>query len=88
VYAEVLTKVRYDLRSAKIIKKGLVPQAFKSFSISNFFILRKALTTLSDLEGSFIRLARNVGTICHETPNLSFSQPHWTSSPPLVSFSQ
>jgi len=68
--------VYQNLRSAKIIKKGIVHQAFKSFSISNFFILRKALPTLSDLEGSFIRLARTVGTICHETPNLSLSHPH------------
>ena len=43
-----------DLWSAKIIKKGLVAQAFNSFSISNFFICRKAFVTLSDLERSFI----------------------------------
>ncbi len=29
-----------------------------------------------------------VGTTCHETPNLSFSQPHGPSSPPSVSLLQ
>jgi len=29
-----------------------------------------------------------VGTTCHDTPNLSVSQPHWISRPPAESFSQ
>jgi hypothetical protein len=29
-----------------------------------------------------------VGTICHDTPYLSTSQPHWISLPPVVSYSQ
>src|SRR5918911_267494 len=28
---------------------------------------------------------KSLGTICHDTPNLSFSQPHCSSSPPSES---
>ena len=38
--------------------------------------------------GFFTRSARRAGTICHESPNRSFSHPHWTSLPPADSFSQ
>src|ERR671932_113503 len=46
--------------------------------------------TLSDLFASlsFIISAKILGTICHETPNLSFNQPHCSTSPPSESFSQ
>src|SRR5262249_37075103 len=37
---------------------------------------------------SWIISIRAVGITCHETPNLSLSQPHWTSSPPAESFVQ
>src|SRR6059058_1910153 len=30
---------------------------------------------------------KTLGTICHDTPNLSFNQPHCSSSPPSESFS-
>src|SRR5262245_51050098 len=33
-------------------------------------------------------LTKTVGTICHDKPYLSFSQPHMLSSPPSVSLSQ
>src|SRR5919199_267600 len=47
--------------------------------------------TLSDLFASLscIISAKILGTICHETPNLSFNQPHCSCSPPSSdSFSQ
>src|SRR5512134_2413213 len=45
--------------------------------------------TLSDLaaSGSLIISMMPEGTICQDTPYLSLSQPHSTSSPPSVSFS-
>ena len=36
--------------------------------------------------GSLSSSPKTEGTICHDRPNLSFSQPHWLSSPPSVSF--
>src|SRR6266540_4363337 len=47
-------------------------------SMSNFFILRKACVTRATLLRSLSRniSSRTVGTICHERPNLSLSQPH------------
>src|SRR5215469_1397950 len=46
--------------------------------------------TLSDL---FVSLCCNIspntlGTICHDTPNLSFNHPHSSFSPPSESLSQ
>ena len=35
-----------------------------------------------------IILKNSAGTICQQRPNLSLSQPHWTSFPPAESFSQ
>src|SRR5919197_204390 len=45
--------------------------------------------TLLDLFASLscIILPKILGTICHETPNLSFNQPHCSSFPPSESFS-
>lgn len=34
--------------------------------------------------GSCSNLGKAVGMICQDNPNLSFSQPHWLSSPPAV----
>src|SRR5919202_2671564 len=46
--------------------------------------------TLSDLSASLscIISAKILGTICHETLNLSFNQPHCSCSPPSDSFCQ
>lgn len=38
--------------------------------------------------GSLSRPVRSFGMICHDSPNLSFSQPHAPSSPPSLSFAQ
>src|ERR687887_624323 len=40
--------------------------------------------TLSDFSASLscIISPKTLGTICHETPNLSFNQPHCSTSPP------
>src|SRR5229473_48650 len=45
--------------------------------------------TLFDFSGSgsLISLAKAVGMICHETPNLSCSHPHLSFLPPSESFS-
>src|SRR5208282_1474319 len=52
-------------------------------------ILSIAFMTLSNFSASlpFIISPKTVGTICHERPYLSFSQPHLPSSPPSESFS-
>src|SRR2546425_4272534 len=46
--------------------------------------------TLCDFTGtgSLNILPKTVGTICHDKPYLSLSQPHCTSFPPAESFSQ
>src|SRR5919199_5929399 len=46
--------------------------------------------TFSDFSASLscIISPQTLGTICHETPNLSFNQPHCSCSPPSESFSQ
>jgi hypothetical protein len=58
--------------------------------MSIFFILSIAAITRCDFAGSLspISSINAVGTTCHETPNLSLSQPHWTSWPPADSFVQ
>jgi hypothetical protein len=66
--------------------------AFLSAAMSSFFICIMAAMArwdYSDL-GSPIRSRMPLGTICHDTPNLSLSQPHcWAlGSPPAPSFSQ
>jgi hypothetical protein len=66
--------------------------AFLSAAMSSFFICIMAAMArwdFSDL-GSPTRSRMPLGTICHDTPNLSFSQPHcWAlGSPPAPSFSQ
>src|SRR5919197_2207477 len=45
--------------------------------------------TFSDFSASLscIISPKTRGTICHETPNLSFNQPHCSCSPPSESFS-
>ncbi len=50
--------------------------ALVSASMSSFFILRNASTTLFDRAGSAISLSSTRGTTCQLTPNLSLSQPH------------
>src|SRR5712692_1579359 len=56
----------------------------------SFFIWSIAATALCDAAVSAaLNIAINeFGTICHDTPNLSFSHPHCCSSPPAESFSQ
>src|SRR4029077_887095 len=60
--------------------------------MSSFFICSNAFITLSDFSAflSCIISAKTTGTICQETPYLSFSQPHCCafSSPPCESLSQ
>src|ERR1700686_3244671 len=58
-------------------------------SISILVICSMALKTLCDFTGSLssISSSKALGTICHDTPNLSFSHAHCTSRPPAVSFS-
>lgn len=53
--------------------------AFSSALISNFFIFKYTSITFLAFAGSLKSLGRTVGTICQETPNLSFSQPQWLS---------
>src|SRR5271156_4087917 len=49
-----------------------------------------AFITRCDFAGSGppSNLGNTVGTICQDRPNLSLSQPHWTSVPPVDNFSQ
>src|SRR2546430_7067094 len=58
-------------------------------SMSIFFICIIAFMTLCDTAGSgSLRSSGSaVGTICHDRPNLSLSQPHICCSPPAESFS-
>ena len=53
----------------------------------SFFIFSIAAMTRLDFSGflSCNIMPKTVGTICHETPNLSSSQPHCTSWPPAAS---
>src|SRR5215207_82909 len=53
-------------------------------STSIFFMLSIACMTRWDFSrsGSPSSLGSAVGMICHDRPNLSFSQPHGPSSPP------
>src|SRR5207247_2530730 len=53
--------------------------------MSSFFILSIACMAASELPdlGSLSIWPSTSGTICHETPNRSFSQPQGPSSPPL-----
>src|SRR5438046_10094241 len=57
--------------------------------MSIFFIGIIARMTRFALVGSLSpnSLPSTVGTICQDTPNLSFSQPHWSLDPPADSFS-
>src|ERR1051325_10426569 len=45
--------------------------------------------TFSDFSASLCCIVspKTWGPICHETPNLSFNQPHCSTSPPSESFS-
>src|SRR5687767_5199854 len=58
--------------------------------MSSFTIFSIACITRCDLAESLSlnSSANTVGTICHERPNLSLSQPHCTSLPPAESFLQ
>ena len=58
--------------------------ARSSVAMSSFFICIMACIALGCLISYIIR----VGTICHDRPYLSLSQPHATSVPPAVSFDQ
>src|SRR5213593_1468768 len=64
--------------------------AFFNASMSILFIFSIAAMTRFDFSGalSCSISTRTVGTICHDTPNLSLSHPHCTSWPPAESFSQ
>jgi hypothetical protein len=58
--------------------------------MSIFFIFNMAAITRCDfsLSGSPSSSGSAVGTICHDRPNLSFSQPQGPSSPPSESLLQ
>src|SRR5919201_2415083 len=64
--------------------------ARSSSAISTLPIFSIAAITRCDFSrsGSLSSSGRRVGTICHETPNLSFSQPHGPGSPPSESLLQ
>ena len=63
--------------------------AFCRVLMSIFTIFINSAIALWPLSGSIISWPIIFGTICHDTPNLSFSHPHWLSRPPsAVSFSQ
>src|SRR5215203_236887 len=57
-------------------------------AISIFFICKSAFIVCDDRSASVINCPMAAGMTCHETPNLSLSQPHMLSSPPSVSFAQ
>src|SRR5581483_5696576 len=65
-------------------------EACCNFLMSNLTILSMACMTRCDFAASLSlkSLPKIVGTICQESPYLSFSQPHWTSVPPAESFRQ
>jgi hypothetical protein len=72
-----------------------IPQPSNSFcnpAMSSFFIRITAAVTRPafSLSGLLIISLRAVGTICHDTPNLSANHPHClaASSPPSPSLSQ
>ena len=53
--------------------------------MSSFFIGNSAFMTRRDFSGSLNNWGSTVGTIRHDIPNLSLSQPHWTSRlPPTI----
>src|SRR3989441_368562 len=95
-----LSAGRFELRSSATVETwfdGIYDAqsdrpsyAFFNGSMSIFFIFSIAAMTRFDFSGSLSCSisTKTVGTTCHETPNLSLSQPHWTSSPPAESFSQ
>ena len=58
--------------------------ARSSSAMSSFFIFIMACIALGVFRSSPMR----AGVICQLRPNLSLSQPHWTSVPPAVSFDQ
>src|SRR5260370_1235978 len=64
--------------------------AFLSAAMSIFIIFSIAAMTRLDFSRSLSCSisTRTVGTTCHDTPNLSLSQPHCTWWPPAESFSQ
>ena len=64
--------------------------ARSSSSISIFLIFSIAAITRCDFSrsGSAISSDSRVGTICHDTPNRSLSQPQGPSSPPSLSLLQ
>src|SRR5205085_9332816 len=81
-------------RMLQPIFNGPVPffYACSSFSTSSFFIESMACIAFCDFgdAGSASSRGSTAGTICHDTPKRSLSQPHcWAfSSPPLESRSQ
>ena len=50
--------------------------------MSIFFICMRAGQTLAACGPFSSSVARDAGTICHDSPKRSFSQPHWLSAPP------
>src|SRR6266571_2314418 len=71
---------------------GLPPPLYARFNslMSSLTILSRACMTRCDFVASLLLISstKTVGTICHERPNLSLSQPHCTSLPPAESFLQ
>jgi hypothetical protein len=55
--------------------------------MSNFFIFNMAVMTRPDFTGGLSagRSPKIAGTICQDTPNLSFGQPYACFSPPAES---
>src|SRR5437867_4033308 len=53
-----------------------------AMSILTIFIIASDARLALARSGSAIISPRMVGTICHETPNRSFSQPHCSAEPP------
>src|SRR5579872_7627709 len=66
---------------------GAPAAAASSVAMSSFVIGIIAAITRSFVARSLPLTAssRLSGTICHETPNLSESQPHWLGAPPPAS---
>src|SRR6266849_1659982 len=70
---------------------GDYPRSYACFRrlMSSFSICSTAFITLFAFSASLscISLPRTVGTICHDRPYLSLSQPHLPPLPPCESFS-
>src|SRR6266568_3081565 len=82
--------LKFVLRDACFVFLYFCFAACFNFLTSSFTILSMACMTRCDFAASLslTSLPKTVGTICHESPYLSLSQPHCTSLPPAESFLQ